>query len=263
MPKIYIDQTQYYYELSGQGYPLVLIAGYSCDHSFFENMLKELSKHFLVLTFDNRAIGQTKDQGQALSLEIMADDTIKLVRALQLFRPHILGQSMGGGIAQIIARKYPDDIGKMIILNSSAIINQRTLMALGSFVNLLKQKVSFDAVVEVSMPWLLGIDFLSDPRNIISYKNKIKNNPYPPSIADIERQLIALQGFNFSWAHEIKASTLVISANQDICCLPAESDELAGHLMQAQRAQVLGGHCSPLEQADAVNKLIINFLQKP
>ena len=61
----------------------------------------EFSFHFLI--FDNRGVGQTKDAGFSFNLETMAEDTLALIQKLGLKRPHILGQSMGGAIAQILA----------------------------------------------------------------------------------------------------------------------------------------------------------------
>lgn len=78
-------------------------------------MLNGLATRFQVLIFDNRAIGQTKDNNTPFTLEIMAEDTMALVQQLGLENPVILGQSMGGAIAQIIAKNYATQINKLII----------------------------------------------------------------------------------------------------------------------------------------------------
>lgn len=261
MAQININDSQYYYELHGQGDPLVLIAGYSCDHTFWSAMLGELTKHFQVLIFDNRAVGQTQDKGTPITLETMADETVQLFKTLKIHRPIILGQSMGGLIAQIIAKKYPDDIQTLIVLNSSSKINFRTLMALESFIRLLKQAAPIETVIEASMPWFFSNQFLNDPQNIVFFKKSILNNPYPQSLTDLERQMHAIKSFDATdFSASIQAPTLVIGAKEDIICLPEESEQLADSISHANLAILNGGHSSPLEIPKEVCRTMVRFL---
>ena len=261
MATININGVDIYYELHGQGDPLVLIAGYTCDHTFWNAMLDELAEKFQVLIFDNRGIGQTKDNGTTFTLETVAEDTMALVRQLGLIHPHILGQSMGGAIAQIIAKKYPEKINKLIILNSAAKFNTRTVKAIESLLNLRKENVSFDVLIEASIPWFFSSDYLAKPENISTFKEILRNNPYPQSIQDQERQFRTIPPFDSrDWIHEIKATTLVIAAEEDIVALPTESQQLANTIPNAQFITISGGHSSPLEQPNEVNKAILKFL---
>lgn len=260
MAKIDIDGTSFYYEYQGRGDPLVLVAGYSCDHTFWDAIYDELTKHFQVLIFDNRGIGQTKDLLSPLTLELMADDTIKLIRALNLKHPIVLGQSMGGAIAQIIARKVTDEISKLIILNSSAQINKRTLMMLGSLLNIFKEKISFDTMIEASMPWFFSADYLSDPKNIASYKEICINNSFPPTAEILQRQLNALMQFNAqAWISELKVPTFVIASDDDIVCLPSESKQLANGIANARFISITGGHSSPVENPTQVVSALLKI----
>ena len=136
---IQIGNTHYYYEQAGSGPPLMLIAGYSCDHTFWDDLTKDLTKHFQLIVFDNRGVGQTRDNGSTLTLESMADDTILLIQALGLSRLSILGQSMGGLISQIILDKAPNLIQNLILLNSAKSVNFRSLLALETFIKLLNE----------------------------------------------------------------------------------------------------------------------------
>ena len=224
-------------------------------------MLDELAKKFQVLIFDNRGIGQTKDNGATFTLETIAEDTMALVCQLGLIHPHILGQSMGGAIAQIIAKKYSDKINKLIILNSVAIFNTRTVKAIESLLNLRKENISLDLLIETSMPWFFSMDYLAKPENIASFKEIIKSNPYIQSIQDQERQFRTIPPFDSrNWIDGIKTNTLVIAAEEDIVALPTESQQLAKIIPNAQFITIPGGHSSPLEQPKEVNKTILKFL---
>ncbi len=250
-----------YYELYGEGKPLVLIAGYTGDHMFWSLMLDQLAKKFQVLIFDNRGIGQTKDKGASFTLDTMADDTIALTEQLGLVKPHIIGQSMGGAIAQLIAKKYADKIDKLIILNSVAKFNLRTIKTLESLLNLRKENIAFDLFLDAAMPWFFSSDYLAQTENIITYKQALINVPYPQSISDQERQFNALLSFDSrDWLARLTSPTLVLAAEDDIIALPAESQHLANQVANTRFKMIPGAHSSPLEQPQEVNKAILSFL---
>src|SRR5258708_4769767 len=106
MPFFKANGATIYYELHGEGPPLILIAGYTCDHSFWKPVLRDLAKNFTVLIYDNRGVGQTHDAGGKLSAKLLADDVMAVAAALKFKAPHIVGHSMGGTIAISIAAEY-------------------------------------------------------------------------------------------------------------------------------------------------------------
>ncbi|RAP34762.1 alpha/beta hydrolase [Legionella quinlivanii] len=260
MPVLQGNNIRTYYEIHGQGQPLVLIAGYTGDHNFWNLMLPQLASQFQVIIFDNRGIGETTDKGEPFTLETMAADVISLIDALGLLKPHILGQSMGGAIAQIVARNYLDRIGKLILLNTVSRFNQRTIRTLESLLRCRKEGVSFDLFMDLAMPWFLSNAYLSNEHNILLFKEVLKNSPIPQTIEDQQRQLRALATFNSTvWLGELNVPSLVIAAEEDIITLPGESEALARMLPNAAFMKVHGAHSSPLEQAQRVNELILKF----
>src|SRR3990167_1041902 len=144
MPILNVNNADFYYEIHGNGQPVVLISGYSCDHLAWLPILAGLSKHFQVILFDNRAIGRTVDKGIPLSVELMAQDVIDLAQQLQLNKPHIIGHSMGGTIAPTIAGLYPGEISKVCILASSVKWRPAMLGGLESLLTMRKQNIDFD-----------------------------------------------------------------------------------------------------------------------
>lgn len=261
MPTASLEGLDVYYELHGKGRPLVLIAGYTFDHSLWDFMLAGLAQQFEVLIFDNRAVGQTKDDNRSFNLETMADDTITLIQQLNLHKPHIFGQSMGGAIAQLIAKKYPQQIDKLIILNSSFKFNQRTKFLCQALLDARAKNIDLESLIELSMSCFFGSQFLANEPLCVEFKKSLLTYPFPQSIFDQQRQLNALDTFDSScWLNELNVPTLVISALEDIITTPEESKNLANKINQAQFASVEGGHSSPLEAFEQVNKHVINFL---
>lgn len=261
MPNAIVKNTNIYYELHGTGEPLVFIAGFSCDHTFWTALLDNLSRHFQVVIFDNRAIGRTKDNGQSFTLETMAEDTVMLIQHLGLERPHIVGQSMGGMIAQYISSKYPHMLNKQIILNSTTKINTASLLVIEGFIKLFKDNVSLEHIIDISLPWFYSSQFLSNPKNIATLKTIFMNNPYPQSLIDFERQYNAIKLANTKpFLNEIKSPTHVVVAENDFITLPSESFEIKQNIPGTTISVIPGGHSSPVEQPQHVSNEILKFL---
>lgn len=260
MPILNIKGMELFYELHGTGKPLVLIAGYTGDHNFWNFMLDELVHKFQVLIFDNRAIGQTKDNNTPFTLEVMAEDTMALVEQLGLDNPVILGQSMGGAIAQIIAKNYATQIDKLIILNSAAKFSIRSAKVLASLLNCRKENMPFDLFMDSALPWFFSSDFLANSESIQAFKQALINNPYPQSVGDQERQFNALLPFDSrEWIGTIMVPTMVISGIEDIIAPLEDGMALAKGIPNAQFMTIPGAHTSPIEQPLQLNQLIDQF----
>lgn len=261
MPKIKINDAEFYYELHGKGIPLILISGYNCDHLCWEPVLKELSEHFQVLIFDNRGSGQTTDSGLPLTIGLMADDVNALMDKLNMTKAHIVGQSMGGTIAQVFAIRYPEKINKLGLLTTTA---KWRLAMLGGFHSLLLMReldCNFDLIFKASMPWIAGQSFLQNEQAILQFKNTILDNPYPQSLKDQQRQYKLLEEFDATnQVKNIQAHTMILWGNEDLLTLPDESRYLAEHIPNAELAELACGHLAILEQTQVLTERLIQFL---
>ncbi|MDO8635287.1 MAG: alpha/beta hydrolase, partial [Dehalococcoidia bacterium] len=103
-----------YYEIHGRGKPLVLLMGLGCHSGLWLYQVQEFSKRFQVIVIDNRGVGRSDKPAGDYSIEMMADDTANLLKALAIPRAHILGMSMGGAIAQRFALRYPQMLDKLV-----------------------------------------------------------------------------------------------------------------------------------------------------
>ena len=90
MPIVSVNNANFYYESQGTGEPVILIAGFTCDHLSWQPIVDELSQYFQVVVFDNRGAGQTVDDNKPLSVKLMAADVIALADKLHLKQPHHL-----------------------------------------------------------------------------------------------------------------------------------------------------------------------------
>jgi pimeloyl-ACP methyl ester carboxylesterase len=104
------------YHTIGSGSPLVMIMGFSGTQYIWDPaLLARLAEQHRVIVFDNRGV-LTSTRGQApLSIALMADDTAALIRALGYRRADVLGWSMGGNIAEMLALQHPGRVRRLIL----------------------------------------------------------------------------------------------------------------------------------------------------
>jgi pimeloyl-ACP methyl ester carboxylesterase len=109
------------YREVGAGSPIVLITGYSASmDNWAPSFLDALAAHHRVVVFDNAGVGETAPLPGTLTVSGMADQTSALISALRLHRPTVLGWSMGGMIAQALAVRHPDQVGRLVLSATQA-----------------------------------------------------------------------------------------------------------------------------------------------
>jgi pimeloyl-ACP methyl ester carboxylesterase len=79
-----------------------------------------LSRHFRVVIFDNRDVGQSSKAKAAYTIADMADDVAGLMVSLDIGRAHVLGLSMGGLIAQELALRHAHHVHKLVLAGCGA-----------------------------------------------------------------------------------------------------------------------------------------------
>jgi len=115
-----ISDINIYYEIRGQGEPLVLILGLAATVSEFKWLVDALATKYKVLAFDNRGAGQTDKPNIQYSIEMIADDTSGLMNALGFEKANVMGISLAGRIALELALKHRDMVKKLILVSTSA-----------------------------------------------------------------------------------------------------------------------------------------------
>ena len=95
-----------YYEISGEGSPVLLVHGNQETHKIFQALIPELSKKHTVYALDSRGHGQSSTP-DAYHYTDMAEDVASLINALDLVKPAFYGFSDGGIIGLITAIRYP------------------------------------------------------------------------------------------------------------------------------------------------------------
>ncbi|MDX1456737.1 MAG: alpha/beta hydrolase, partial [Marinobacter sp.] len=102
-----INGIDMYYEIHGEGTPLVMLHGGYTDSDVWTIATGFLANSFQVIEIDRRGHGRTTDGGGPITYELMADDTLKLLDEFGIPNAHFAGWSDGAVIAAHIAAFHP------------------------------------------------------------------------------------------------------------------------------------------------------------
>jgi pimeloyl-ACP methyl ester carboxylesterase len=114
--KVKVDDVSLYYELYGEGDPLVLVAGTGISLAPWRVFqVPEFSKHYQVLIYDHRGLGRSDKPDVHYSTRLFAKDCAGLMDVLGIKKAHIMGHSMGARVCQWIALDYPEKVRTLVL----------------------------------------------------------------------------------------------------------------------------------------------------
>jgi pimeloyl-ACP methyl ester carboxylesterase len=263
MPKIAANGIEFYYEIHGSGPTLVLLEGLGYASWMWNRQVKELAEHFTVVLFDNRGVGYTDKPETEYSIQLFAEDTAEVLRALNIEKAHILGVSMGGFIAQEFAINYPEMVDSLILCctsfggPNSIPIPQETL-------DIMMQGGGRDGSIEkarYAISTALNLESVPKHQDIIDFiREQQLKNPQPKHA--YQRQLYAGASFNSETrVHSIWAKTLILAGRGDRV-VPCENARLLHEKIPNSREIIIEGtgHLFFMEKPEVTNRFIINFL---
>ena len=107
-----------YYEIHGEGQPLVLLHGSYGTIGSWRNLLPTLAQSRQVIAVEMQGHGRTADSDRPFSHEAVADDIAQLLDQLTISSADILGYSFGGMVALQLGIKRPEVVRKLVVLSS-------------------------------------------------------------------------------------------------------------------------------------------------
>jgi len=115
-----VNGIKVYYELYGEGKPLVLIHGaFMTIATNWGEMIPELSKTRKVIAIEMQGHGHTAFSDRKLDLATLASDVDGVMAHLKIDSADVVGYSMGGSVAYQLAIKSPKRVKKLIIISST------------------------------------------------------------------------------------------------------------------------------------------------
>jgi pimeloyl-ACP methyl ester carboxylesterase len=262
MKTVQVDDIQIAYKEFGRGYPLVLIMGYSGTMDIWDAvMLKDLSRNFRVIIFDNRGMGGSTATDKEFTIELFAQDTAHFMDALGLKRSHVLGYSMGTGIAQELALQYPEKVNKLILYAADCGGSE----AIPPLPEVMRQLTDTSGPAEEREERLIKLmlpeKWLKDTPDYRKLLPRVKETS---SMANIDRQTKAMEDWKgcCSRLPMIVQDTLLIAGTDDVLTPPGNSLMMVQQIPRAWLVQLDGGgHGVMYQRPRQFARILVTFLE--
>jgi pimeloyl-ACP methyl ester carboxylesterase len=114
-----VNGIDLYYEVHGEGSPLVVLHGAIGASEMFGPLVPALARERQVIAVHLQGHGHTPDVDRPLRLELMADDIAALVRHLGLRQVDLVGYSLGAGVALRTAFQHPDLVHRLVVVSET------------------------------------------------------------------------------------------------------------------------------------------------
>ncbi|MCO5222034.1 MAG: alpha/beta hydrolase [Thermomicrobiales bacterium] len=264
MPKAAVGDLEIAYDLVGSGPPVALINGIGSPRAGWDAQVDVLSRHFTVLTFDNRDVGETGggSDPKPYPMAQFATDLAGLMDVIGWPSAHIAGASMGGAIAQEFAIGYPERTRSATIVCSWPKSDpwMVELMTQWDHVFETQGRVAWDRTTWL---WVFTERFFNaDPDPLPALLRDSEQMPFPQSLESYLRQSAAFKAHDtLARLPSITAPTHVIVGEEDIYTPLRYSIEIANAIPGATLTTIPeAGHGVFWEQAELFNRSVGNFL---
>jgi pimeloyl-ACP methyl ester carboxylesterase len=240
-----VNGIEMYYEVFGEGEPLLLIHGGAATIESWYEQIPAFSKKFKVIAVDGRGHGRTPDGEGPINFKVMAADYAALLKHLGIEKVSIVGWSDGGVTGLEMAMSNPDLVKKVVTLGAHSRPEGMT--------------EEFKAGVEGSSPDNFP------PILVGGYKALSPDGPdhWPVVFEKLKTMWLTLPNYQDSDLRGIRSPVLLVVGENDI--VREEESKRMASLIPNARLKVLKGasHYSPVEIPETVNELILGFLAEP
>jgi len=258
--KILANDIQINYELTGQTEAPVVMLSHSLASSMvmWNPQLESLESHFKVLRYDMRGHGASEAPDGAYTLELLAEDAVALLDALGIDTVHFVGLSIGGMIGQDLALNHADRLKSLALCDTSAIMPDEAQPILQERIAVARANGMADQVDGTLERWFTPQYLKENPPEVEMIRQQIAATP----LAGYLGCSAALGGLKYlERLPEIKLATLIMVGEEDPGTPVAASEAIHERIAGSQLVILPSArHLSNIEQAEAFNQSLLNFL---
>jgi pimeloyl-ACP methyl ester carboxylesterase len=240
-----VNGLKMYYEVQGNGRPLVLLHGGVCTIEVcLDKIRAPFAKTRRTIAIEQQGHGRTADIDRPLSYEQMTEDTAALLRQLKVANADFFGYSMGGAIALRVALKHPDLVRRVVIIGTAT---------------------SSEGLVPGLMENMKALKPEDVPQQFRDAYAKTAPDPkqWPALVGKIKTLMLEAKDLQPEDVRAIQAPTLFMIGDSDIV-RPEHAVETFRLLPRGQLAVLPGSdHFAPMQRAGWVASMVRTFLEKP
>jgi len=257
--------ADYFYEQTGQGKAIIFAHGLFVDHTIFEAQVESLTNDYACYSFDLPGHGKSTFNPEGWTLEHMAEDFRQFILDNGIDKPTLVGLSQGGMVFLRLAAKYPELIGRLVLVGSSHLAEYPDRIPfwkerIDKFRN--GDKNEIDAMIAGIQQAIVGNDFIKNHPALREKELQVmRNNNYQAMIPATEAAVINRTDIGDK-LEKITCPTLIVVGTEDHATPIEIAEEMKSRILNASLVIIPGaGHHAPIEAAELFADELSAFLK--
>jgi 3-oxoadipate enol-lactonase len=265
MPVVQANGIDMYYEVQGDGEPLVLIPYLAADQACYAFQVAEYAKHFSCYTVDLRGAGLSGKPDGKYTTDLLADDVAAFMQVAEIQNAHVAGLSLGAAVAMWLAARHPARV-RSLSLHSAWSASDPFLRSVVETWRIMAR--GLDSVTEMVIagifPWCFTPElYAARPEYVDSLGDFVRSRPMPPVDAFLRQSVAVLAHDATAALSVIEAPTLITYGEHDM----VTSTRFAGPLSEGIAGSELivfanCAHAPIYEITEEFNQRTLEFLQR-
>ena len=259
MPALRSSDAQLFYEVTGDGPPVVLLHPFPLNRNFWTPVAQRLAARYRLLMPDLRAHGESEAGDGPVTMAKMAADLALLCREERVAKATFVGVSIGGYLLFEFWRRSREQVGALVLANTraGAETSEGRANRLAIAERILREGTA--SFVEEMLPKLMSPVTLRNRPDIVDTARRMMQQMSPQDIAAVQ-QGMADRPDSVATLKTIDVPTLIVTGEDD--SIPRAEFELMRDQISGSRLVVLprAGHYAALEQpeefAEALRRLL-------
>jgi 3-oxoadipate enol-lactonase len=265
MPTVQANGIDVYYEVQGDGEPVVLIPYLAADQACYAFQVAEYAKHFTCFTVDLRGAGLSGKPDGTYTTELLADDVAAFMQAAGVDSAHISGLSLGAATGMWLAAKYPELV-KSLSLHSAWPATDPFLHTVVETWRIMAQGLGSvtEMVIKGIFPWCFTPQlYAARPEYIDSLADFVRSRPMPPVDALLRQSDAVLAHDARAVLGSIQAPTLITFGRHDQVTSTRFADPLLSGIAGAELTVFEDCSHAPIyENVEEFNLRTLAFLHR-
>lgn len=265
MPYVHSANGKVYYNVVGEGPPLLMLHGLSRSSRHWQGFDKRLAENFTVVTLDCRGIGRSDHKlSWKDSTHELADEASLVLEHLGIEKAHLFGMSLGGMVALTFGLRYPNLTESLVVANTST-SGLNTLRIYPQAVGAMAIGAVIPRFLHPIMVHMCTCPDTSQPQkqDFVDLWRSIDEKEGIRYLSTMKQLLIATKFRKGIGLSQLTKPTLIVYGQNDRFVPPANSHALFDLLPKAELKPISGtGHEIIIEKPKELADSIVNFVQE-
>ena len=264
MPHASVNGINLYYEVHGQGEPLLWIGGLGANLREIPYLIPAYSERYLFVGYEGRGCGRSDKPAEDYSIPGLAEDAAALLDVLGIDSAFVYGSSMGGMVAQELTLNHPERV-RALVLGCTTAGPIRGVRPSDDTVRQMIRNQSLTGDEGIEAGWRLGYSpsFIAANYDALMARSRHAAEIAAPREAYMRQVIAAAKHDVYDRLHEISCPVLVLHGSDDLMIPSANAHLLKRAIPHAEVSILEGaGHGYNLEWQATADAIVFDFLAR-